>query len=94
MVMIQVKKPTQYEYEDIGDLEFNTRIPTPKGAKCAYCIQTIEEQSCIIGVKKDMKLMFFHIEGCMDQAHLFEKNGEKKKPRKKSRKKRTAKNTA
>ena len=74
MVTIRVKLPTEYQEEDIGDLDFRKKIPFTEGLKCSTCGEKIEHEAQItIGGKAGYKGLFFFHEVCLIQGQLFDK---------------------
>jgi hypothetical protein len=76
MVIIRIRRPTEYEEEDIGDLDFSTKIPYAEGLKCATCGDKIaREEKMTLGTKTGRKGIFVFHDNCLHQGTLFD--GEK-----------------
>ena len=66
-----LKKITETELEDIGDLDHETTLPCGEGTKCNHCGKKIEDAEFIFGFKKGFKNLAFH-KACLNQGELFD----------------------
>lgn len=73
-----IRRVSQVEKEDIGDLDFQQELPNGEGTKCDHCGKKIEEPHFLFGYKQGYRNFAFHKE-CLNQGKLFDGPSKKRK---------------